>query len=220
MDIEKLLDEKEKIKKDLSTLKDKLIEEENEDMELIWKDQIDSKEIILGEIMDKIFKIQESKKNKFLNNISNKRNKNSLNTNLFKIAKKDAENILFSAIAAPPTDICNLFSTNDNIIKYIQGANVRSNKICYKWYHDVTKRDDNIIPPSPGIEIPRKTMSDGRTRPIYFLAERFYRDEQFIKRCTDYYKQFNINFSIKTDKGNKKKFWIYLNLNPDCLIHF
>jgi hypothetical protein len=152
---------------------------------------------------------------------NNRRRSNKDNRKTFHFAKKDAENRVFSIVALPVEEIAQCFSTSSFFIDPWQGP-VRPPKFVYSWYHDLRIKENNLIPLSPGIEIPKKRdPKTGQVKNIDFLVSFFYSDSNFLEMCQNYYKSFGISISIKKDKKYNKKWWIKLKVdNPENKILF
>lgn len=207
---------------EISSLKDQLLNTDDENQEIEWSYAIEAKELQLKHYEDQLKEQQESLKNDFLQNLFHNRRKNTLphHSDQFKIAQKDAEETAFKSIVVSPEDIAHFFSTNDYIIQSSDG-HVRPKKFMYKWYVPLHQRKCNIIPLSPGISVPKKRFPNGQVKDIFFTMERFYSDSKFIQRCQEYYSQFNIHLDISRDKNKQyKRYWIQLTVDSSGIITF
>ncbi len=211
---EQLESQKRLLIQELKIIEDSHLNETDDEMELLLEEQIRSKEIEIDKLSKQIHGIQSEIKRRFMNNAFNIRKKNSPISNTYKIACKDAEDTVFDMVAVPSETIAFFFSTGDNIIDCTQFGDVLPSKLSYSWFLNLFKRENNVIPLSPGIETPQKQLSNGNFVNVTFFVEYFLNNKTFIKRCRDYYKNYFIDFIIKKDKKKKKHYTIILNVSP------
>lgn len=207
---------------EVSNFREKYKNETDTTLEEQWKNAAQAKEIELAEIENQIHTLQGTIKNEFLQNIFNNRKKGRLpqHSEIFKIARKDAEETAFQTLILSPQEIAHFFSTDDCIIRCTDG-NVRPKKFFYKWYVPLQHRKQNVIPLSPGIKVPKKHFPNGQVKDVTFTMERFYSDSKFIQYCQHYYDQFNLKIDITRDKNKQsKRFFIQLSLKNDGIITF
>lgn len=214
---EKSFDELEKtknsIKEELKQLKDKHLLETDPEIEILMEDQIQSKELELDKITKQLHSIQSEIKNRFMNNAFNVRKKNSSISNVYKIARKDAEDTVFDMVAVPPETIAFFFSVPGHTIDCTHIGDVLPSKLSYSWYLNLSKRENNVIPLSPGIETPERQLPDGNFRNVTFYVDYFLDNKAFLKRCEEYYKKYFLKFIVKKDKKRKRHYTIILNVN-------
>lgn len=221
MDLQQLRKQKETLTSEIIQLKEHSLQATSEEEEKSWESAIESKEIHLNNITTEIVRLQGELKQQFLNDIFHKRSHNTQENEKLKIAKEDAEQTAFNIIILSPEEIANFFSTRYHKIEYEKGTRVFPKKFSYVWFYPVNQRKLNVIPLSPGIEIPQRKVNSGEYKDILFTMEKFFKDRKFVTKCKEYYKQFNINLDISRDKNyKKKKYWIHLNLNNNGFIQF
>lgn len=216
-DIEKMI---EKLKSQIKLL----------DYELLNSDDENPKDILIMQRMKQYLlelEIDEAKKRQvsidtFMKKALSLRGKNDKdNRKIFAIARNDAENRVFSIIALPAEEIAQCFSSMELYINPDKG-DVKPNKFVYSWFHDLRKRDNNVIPLSPGIVNPKKF--DPKTKEIretIFMISFFFENPKFVERCQDYYRKFGLAIDIYMDQRIQRKWWIRLKVdNPENKIYF
>lgn len=206
--------QKNKLKEEIKQLKDKHLIETDLEVEILLEDQIQSKELELDKITKELYSIQSEIKNRFMNNAFNVRKKNSLISNVYKIARKDAEDTVFDMIAVPPDTIAFFFSVPGHTIDCTHIGDVLPSKLSYSWYLNLSKRENNVIPLSPGVETPERQLPDGNFKNVTFYVDYFLDNKSFFRRCQEYYyKRYFLDFIIKKDKKKKRHYTIILNVN-------
>lgn len=178
-------------------------------MKLAFEEQLKEKKKLLEETEMKNI-------DRFMRNASSGRRKGDANNRrIFAIAKKDAEERMFSIVALTDYEIAQCFSTENFFIRCDLGP-VRPPKFVYSWYHDLSKKENNIIPLSPGIETPKKrNQVSGEIHDVNFLVSYFYGNPMFLERCQSYYRTFGLSLSIKKDKKYNRRWWIKLKVDND-----
>ena len=126
----------------------------------------------------------ESAINKFENNFDRSKRRS-----FFTIAKENASNRLFQMLKLSPEDLTNFFSIEQD--EYGNGV---ANREEYSWVYKTTG-DFNIIPLDGYIQQPSKYV-DGKRVPIVFYVAWFFKESEFLKRCKNYYRKYNIDFRI------------------------
>lgn len=131
-------------------------------------------------------KMEKAKKdiNTFENNFDRAKRRS-----FFTIAKENASNRLFGAVKLSPEDLQNFFSVEQD--EYGNGVASREE---YFWLYK-TAGDSNIIPLDGYIQQPTKYV-DGNRVPISFYVSFFFKESEFLKRCKNYYRKYNIDFRI------------------------
>lgn len=216
-----------KINRFISMLKDQITTLDNEILNLDYEDQL--KEHLLERLKNRIEKyklVEAEKRMESINNFMKKAQKRRTNNNkeskiIFDKARKDAEDRVFSVLAMDKGDIADCFSTPDLYIDPTRGS-VRPRKFIYSWFQDLRKRENNVIPLSPGIEVPKKIDKEkGIIKNIDFQISFFLQNEQFIERCKKYYRCFGLEFIVQKDNKIRNKWWIKLRVdNPEKKIFF
>lgn len=213
---------KEELSNDIKSLEDKLLDDDNTENEKSWESMIEGLKKELEKV-DEDIKIEEQKRvDDFMKNtIKIRRQINKDDRKVFQIAKKDAEDRIYEFITFPPQLIAECFSTHEITLEHDKG-DVVPPKLVFSWFHDLRKKSDNVIPLSPGLQVPRKKdLKTGEMKDIQFLISLFYRDKKFINRCKKYYDKFGLDISINEDKKAKGKWWIRLKvLNNEGKIKF
>lgn len=218
-------DRRDLLNKEIQSLRQQIVDTDDTESEKGFQDMLCSKELELKKVMVKLYQLKDEFKKKRLKNIQNNRRKNTVfsqKKDIMTKARKDAYDTAFKAVAVEPEEIALLFSTDQNIIEYVPGRLVRPTKFAYKWFHDVSTRDKNIIPLSPGICIPQKySEKHKKVIPIHFYFSYFFNDDEFIKQCSEYYHSYGIDFTLKKDICPKKqRYWIELKLKQEGYIYF
>jgi len=154
---------KKSIKEEIECLQQNIISVENTILkddddceESSWRMMKKAYEEQLEQKKKELLQYEEELINDFMKKATNNRRRsNKDNRKTFHFAKKDAENRVFSIVALPVEEIAQCFSTSSFFIDPWQGP-VRPPKFVYSWYHDLRMREHNLIPLSPGIEVPKK----------------------------------------------------------------
>ena len=210
------------LQKNIASVENTILNDDDDCEESSWRLMKKAYEEQLEQKKKELVTIENEKINNFIKKATNNRRRsNKDNRKTFHFAKKDAESRVFSIIALPVEEIAQCFSTSSFFIDPWQGP-VRPPKFVYSWYHDLRKRENNLIPLSPGIEVPKKRdVKTGQVRDIQFLISFFYSDPKFLEMCQSYYKPFGITITIKKDKKYNRKWWIKLKVdNPENKILF
>lgn len=214
-----ILREKEKsLKNDIDSLTKFYNNEEDEEQEKILLGQLNTKKGELKQVENRIYKIKETIKNDFMANIFKTRIIDGNESEIYNIARQDAEDTVYNLITANPEEIAHFFSTRYQTI--VANGNVRPKKFIHRWFIPVNK-DRNIIPLSPNIETPQRRSRDGKFRDTEFKLDRILCNHLFIKKCQNYYSQFGIELTITKDKEfyKKKRIWIQLKIK-DGILYF
>ena len=210
------------LQKNIDSVENTILNDDDDCEESSWRLMKKGYEEQLEQKKEELIMIEKEKIDTFLKKASNNRRRSDKdNRKTFHFAKKDAENRVFSIVALPVEEIAQCFSTSSFFIDPWKGP-VRPPKFVYSWYHDLRRKDNNLIPLSPGIEVPKKRdTKTGLVRDIQFLISFFYSDPKFLEMCQDYYKPFGITITIKQDKKFNRKWWIKLKIdNPENKILF
>ena len=110
---------------------------------------------------------------------------------IFKIAIEHAEQIALNSLCFPEADL----------IRYLNNAEESLGVKKIQW-HLILRDEKDFIILGEGIEIPtRWNRNSQKEENIKFRFSRFYKKESFIKKCKDYYKQYNCNISVTRTKG-------------------
>jgi hypothetical protein len=110
---------------------------------------------------------------------------------IFKTAIENAEKIALNSICFPEDEIIRLLNNAEESygIKQIQ------------WFWLLRNEEDFIIL-EDGIETPTRWNRNSRKEEdIKFRFSRFFKKEDFVNKCRDYYKQYNCNIEITRTKG-------------------
>ena len=216
--MESLKQEEEKLKKQISLTEESLLSEDDPDCEKAWKDKLEAEKEQLEKIQGRIKKKMEDDIQNFVKRAGGVRFKSDKSERRdFQIAKKDAEDRLFFVITMSPEQIAQCFSTDDNILDP-WGGPVNVSKYVHSWFHDLRKRENNIIPLSPGVKTPtKKDIKSGQLKEVQFLISHFYTDNRFIKRCAEYFNSYGIELTIRKDKKINRKWWIKLKVMQDVI---
>lgn len=218
-EITRCQDLRDELQKELQTIKQQIIDTDDPELEQTYKDILESKEVEHRKLMVHLYQLKDEFKKKKLQNITKNRRKNALSANkeMMSIAHNDACKTAYNCIVIDPEEIALLFN-----VEYNQGQCVRPSKFVYKWFHDVSTRENNIIPLSPGVAIPQKYCEKRKkVIPVCFYFSYFFNDQEFLQKCTEYYHSFGIDFSLKKDNSPKKnRYWIELKLKDSGMIFF
>jgi hypothetical protein len=131
-------------------------------------------------LVEKSLSIQKERKE-----MKEKRNK------IFKAAIEDAEQTALNSLCFPEEQISRLLEQSE------KSCGLR--QIKWVW---ILRNEEDFIPFSDGIETP--TMWKPKTKQyenVKFRFSRFFKKEQFINKCNDYYKQYNCFIEVKRTKG-------------------
>jgi hypothetical protein len=203
------------LRDEINKLEERLLYDDSEDE---IKESLECQLIALKDIYQKKLNEQDKEKqdklNKFVKHF-NTISENKENKRIYSIAKENAANTLFNLIAFPPEKIADCFSTPSDLIVHTNGP-IKPPRFTYTWYNDL--REMNVIPLEPGIIIPTKRLDNGQIKETQFYVSKFYSDPFFIRRLRDYYKEYNIDFSVQKDKKMNHRWWI--KLKAEGLIHF
>jgi hypothetical protein len=184
-----------------------------------WVDMVNGCQKQLDDIKNEQRAKKEAEVNSFVSHATAARSGNHNNHNNnnnkehFNIAKKDAEDRIYKIVALSDEDIATSFSTNQIQINCKSGS-VTPGKGAHSWFHDLRKREHNIIPFGPDIVVPKKKdYKTGEYRDVQFTVSHFYDDPIFVNRCKSHYSKIGIEFSINQDVRFKTKYWINLKVN-------
>lgn len=132
--------------------------------------------------------------------------------NFFAIAKENASNRLFERLKLSPEDLNNFFGIEQDEV-----GNGVATKDEYEWLYS-TKGEADIIPLNGYIQQPTK-YQDGKRVPIVFRVSHFFqRDHDFIQRCKNFFKRYNIDFKIIKLKTPFLYKIIYKVVDPDSIV--
>jgi len=218
-----LNEKRETLKREISVIKEALLNEDDPEQELVWEGNLRSKENTLNDVTDKIEDMQTKIQNDFVRNIINKRNVSlSQNSDIFAKARADTENTIYNCLIMKSEEIARGFSTDLFEIRPESGTQVYPKKVEFSWFHEFRSNGyDKIIPLSPGVEQPfRYCRKTKKRKKVLFYIDKLYNDPQFIKRCNEYYDQYNLSLKIKQDRQNRNKYWISLNILEDGRLIF
>ena len=110
---------------------------------------------------------------------------------IFKNAIENAEKIALNSVCFPEDEISRLLDNAEESsgIKQIQ------------WFWLLRNEEDFIIL-EDGIETPTRWNRNARKEEdIKFRFSRFFKKEDFINKCKEYYKKYNCNIDITRTKG-------------------
>lgn len=220
-DLQQLKHQKTQLEKDIESLQEMYNQEVDEQKEFEWQASIDAKKIELDHMNQRIYKTQSEIQSRFLNNMFRKRSIDAKESSVYNDAKKDAESIAFAIIAIPTEEIASYFSTPKLIITpdIINSGKVHPRKFIHRWYIEVDG-DKNIIPLSPGIQIPqRQCKSTRKYIDVQFKLDRVLMNPNFQNACRNYYKQYGIEIKISKDTNyhKRKRLWICLRVTKGTI---
>tara|TARA_X000000950_G_C13864542_1_gene640143 strand:- start:900 stop:1376 length:477 start_codon:yes stop_codon:yes gene_type:complete len=110
---------------------------------------------------------------------------------IFKIAIENAEQIALNSLCFPENEL----------IKYLNNAEETLGIRRIQW-HLILRDEKDFIILKEDIETPtRWNRNSQKEENIKFRFSRFFKKESFIKKCKDYYKQYNCNISVTRTKG-------------------
>lgn len=146
-----------------------------------------------------IFKEQMTESFKHKNHAENK-------TNIYNTALEYAKNALFDCITLSFGEILEEFSTFDNILDQSSRAEVFYPKYKSNYRIQNISAEQNVILLPIDIEIPtRYDKESGKKKPIEFRVSWMYRNDDFIKKCNDYYSKFDLFIEFTNLNRNKWK---------------
>ncbi len=200
-----------KLNKEIATVEDTILNDDDDHEESPWRLMKKGLEDQAIELDEKIRKESLKLVDNFVQRASSNRIRSNKDTRkVFGLAKRDAEDRVFSIVVMSDNDIAQCFSTNSFFIDPTKGP-VRPPKFNYSWYHDLKRRENNLIPLSPGIEVPKKRdPKSGEVKDINFMVSFFYSDKRFLERCKEYYRSYGLSLDISKDKKIRHKWWIKL----------
>lgn len=205
-----------KLNKEIATVEDTILNDDDDHDESPWRLMKKGLEDQIIAINEKIRKESLKMVDNFVNRASNNRIRSNKDTRqAFGLAKRDAEERVFSIVTMSANDIAQCFSTNNFFIDPTKGS-VRPPRFNYSWYHDLRRRENNVIPLSPGIEVPKKRdPKSGEVKDINFMVSFFYSDAKFLERCKDYYRSYGLSLDLSKDKKVRHKWWIKLSVDNE-----
>ena len=110
---------------------------------------------------------------------------------IFKNAIENAEKIALNSICFPEEEITRLL--NDAEVSY------GIKQIQWFW---ILRNEEDFIILEDGIETPTRWNRNARKEEdIKFRISRFFKREDFINKCKEYYGQYNCNIEITRTKG-------------------
>lgn len=144
---------------------------------------------------------------KFENNLDRSKRRN-----FFTIAKENASNRLFERLKLSPEDLNNFFE-----IEQDEMGNGVATRDEYEWIYS-TKGEFDIIPLNGYIRQPTKYHNGKRVPVVFKVSHFFQKDREFIQRCKDYFKNYNIDFRIIKLKTPFLFKIIYKVVDPDNIV--
>ena len=207
--IEEIRREEEKLQKEIKDIDDNIVNNltELEDIRQ-WTEMKEAKQSLLDSLTSEREKIQNLIKNNFISNIRKKSvpTRNNKNNDIYKLAKEDVHNTVYEGLCFPAEDIANLFSTPEFQIQPLSGSQVQSPYPDYEWYDKLNGNyKSRIIPLSFGVEQPKEfCKKQQKIVDKHFLLNFVYTDKGLQKRVADYYRQYNINFTVRIEKNMVK----------------
>jgi len=110
---------------------------------------------------------------------------------IFKTAIENAEKIALNSVCFP----------EDEISRLLENAEESSGIKQIQWFWLLRNEEDFIIL-EDGIETPTRWNRNARKEEdIKFRFSRFFKREDFINKCKEYYGQYNCNIDITRTKG-------------------
>lgn len=216
---QKLKEDLRKLKEEIRHLNDDIINTDDIEYENLLRDSLKAKEKILEGIQNEIDRNKTTIRQEKLTQMKKIRGQHR-DKRKYEIAELDAKEFVFYALCSTGPEIANYFSNSNRIIEYKEGTTVFPDKLSHKWYHDVSRTSNNIIPLSPGIEVPQR-MVKNELRDVQFFFSNLYKDKKLIEDCKNYYKnRFSLDFTIEEDKGKYKKFWMQIKVGDQGVITF
>ena len=140
---------------------------------------------------------------------------------VYNIARRDAEKTIMGIFIMDNEEIASMFSTDTFFINHERGP-VKPPKMVVSWPHIIRGRENNIIPLSPGIQIPKRfdTVKKQTVDHIFTLSS-FFKNPKFISRVNEHYSPLGLDLNVKQDKKYKNKWWITLRvISIDGKINF
>ena len=204
------------LERNIKSTENTILNDDEDHEESSWRLMKLALEEQLGVKKGELEEMERKNIDRFMRNASSGRRQGDANNRrIFAIAKKDAEERMFSIVALSDYEIAQCFSTENFFIRCDLGP-VRPPKFVYSWYHDLSKKENNIIPLSHGIEIPKKrNQVTGEVRDVNFLVSYFYGNTMFLERCQSYYRTFGLSLSIRKDKKFNRRWWIKLKVDNE-----
>lgn len=130
----------------------------------------------------------------------------------FNIAKRDAEQRVFEILKLDHGEIASMFSTDIHFLDHTRGP-VTPRKKTISWPHIIKGRQENVIPLSPGIPIPKRfDQRDKKLKDYIFTLSSFFNNPRFLKKMNEYYFPLGLEMTITQDKKFKNKWWIRLRV--------
>lgn len=139
---------------------------------------------------------------------------------VFNIAKNDAEKRVLDIFKLSDQEVAELFSDEEDL-SHCAGP-VIPDKMMTSWPFIIKGRENNIVPLSPGIKVPRKFDDKTQTYKDYnFMVSSFLRDNKFISKLNEHYSRLSLELSVTQDAKFKNKWWFKLMVNdPENKIRF
>lgn len=185
----------------------------------------DTESETLEEIMENMKEIQEqliikesTLRQEQVNNFTRQAKQQRINhrkqdkNKTYNIARKDAENTIMGIFILDNDEIASMFSTDTFFINHEKGP-VKPQKMLVSWPHIIRGRENNIIPLSPGIQIPKRfdTVKKQTVDHIFTLSS-FFKNPKFISKVNEHYSPLGLDLNVKQDKKYKNKWWISLRV--------
>ena len=138
------------------------------------------------------------------------------NQMIFEAARADAEKRVKMMFQLPLEEIAELFDVR------CDAGPVAPEKEYISWPHVTNTREDNIVPLSPGVKVPKKfNHTTKKLNDYLFTLSGFFKNPAFIDKLQSYYDSLGLEISIKQDRTQKFKGWIKLTVvNFDKTIKF
>jgi len=110
---------------------------------------------------------------------------------IFKAAIENAEKIALNSLCFPEEQISKLLDESEESYGLRQ----------IQWFW-LLRNEEDFIPLSDDIETPtRWNRNSSQEEDIKFRFSRFFKKEDFLNKCNEYYKQFNCSIEVKRTKG-------------------
>lgn len=195
------------LKKEVDQIVERLMNITDADEAGSWEELLQAKQLELEKVTKERESLQTRIKNDFINNIR-KKSVPRRDREAFKLAKQDAYNTVFEGIAFPAEVIADMFSTDHVKVHACSNSRAFPAKLSYEWEHTLTRFKEKVVPLSPHVEPPtRWCPKKNQQQPVFFMLDTIYQDRAFQRRVAEYYKQFNLSFSVtlETPHGSSNR---------------
>lgn len=157
-------------------------------------------------------KIIEQFKNRLKLNAQTPKTRKDYNK-IFQDARNFAMNMLMECVCLPVEKIAEVFSSPDNIIDPYNETGASHTQFDNHFWVEILRKDNSVIPLPYEMEKPkRRDKRSGKLVEMTFNISRFYKDPEFIKKCNEYYNNFNLQFSTQNDPKNRNKWKLELSV--------